>query len=295
MMKFKSFLLILLCCAMLLSAAGCQQQPTPTEPPHQHTFEDWKLQQAALCSQEGRETRYCTGCGFVESRAIPKEAHVLGNYNICKACKYVDFDDNANFVELGVVCDYLYGKTDLPKSAWDIKIWNGKVYRGAGDYDKNSGSTPFYSYNIATKSWEQLSFASDEAIHRFIEINGTLYSPGIDPTEGWSEGNYYVLEGNVFQQVRNLPNGIHCFDMIEFDGKIFAGVGTETTANTVAVSEKGGSGWKFVPLYQDGKPMALSGYEWSRTYEFVEYNGDLYALISLRMGIGSLFQPFGKV
>ena len=282
MMKFKSFLLILLCCAMLLSAAGCQQQPTPTEPPHQHTFADWKLQQAALCSQEGRENRQCSQCGFTESRSIPKLAHTMGDYNICKKCKYVEFDPNASLVELGVFSNYYVADGTAANRAWDIKVWGNMVYRGAGDYDKNAGAASIIAFNKDTHCWTIVGTTADEAVHRFVEIGGTLYTPGIDPTGSWDLGNYYVREGENWKQVRNLPNGLHNFDMIGFDGKIFAGLGTEVLRNTVAVSQDGGTSWDFVPLYRDGALLDTSGYEHSRTYAFVEYGGNLYALIQFK-------------
>jgi len=274
---------------MLLSVAGCHQTPppAPTEP-HEHTFGDWILQKATGCAEEGREDRRCA-CGYTESRPIAKTAHEFGDYDICKGCGYVDFDPNADFAELGVACKLWYGKKTTPTVPWDIKLWNGRIYRGAGDYDKNSGSTPIFAYNIATQSWETPGQTSDESIQRFVEIDNTLYAPGIDPTTSWVWGNYYVLEKNgIWRMVQSIPNGVHNFDMIEFDGKIFAGLGTEVVENTVAVSEDGGRSYKFLPLYKDGAPMDLTSYRWSRTYEFTVYNGTLYALISMQMGFGSM-------
>jgi hypothetical protein len=191
-------------------------------------------------------------------------------------------------VELGVICSNWYGSGKKANYPWDIKVWNGKVYRGAGDYDTNSGATTILSYDIASHTWDTSYQAKDEAIHGFVEINGTLCAPGIDPREGWAYGNYYLLDAQgKWQKVRNLPNGVHNFDMIEFDGKIFAGLGTEDADDTVAVSTDGGKSWSFVPLYQDGEPFDTSSYKWTRTYEFTQYNGQLYALVSFQLGIGS--------
>ena len=292
-MKKRNFLLIVLCCAMLLSATACKQTPPPTEPteptePHEHVLGDWELGKATGCGEEGREDRRCA-CGYTESRPIAKTAHEFGDYDICKGCGFVNFDPNADFVELGVACKLWYGKKTLPNVPWDIKLWNGKIYRGAGDYDKNSGGTPIFAYNIATQSWEDPGLTGDEAIHRFVEINGTLYAPGIDPTTSWVWGNYYVLKPDgKWDAIQNIPNGVHNFDMIEYDGKIFVGSGTEAAQNTVGVSEDGGKTYKYLPLYKDGEPMDLYSYRWSRTYEFTIYQGKLYALISMQMGIGSM-------
>ena len=296
-MKQRRFLPIVLCCAMLLSATACKQTPPPqpTEPTktHEHTFGEWVFQEAASCRSDGREDRRCADCGFTESRLIPRLAHTPGNYGICKACQYVDFDKDAPLVELGIVCDSWYQSGSIATYAWDTKIWNGKVYRGAGDYGENSGAVVITAYNIEAQCWEICGSVADQAVHSFEEIGGTLYIPGIDPTGGWQLGNYYVLEKNgTWSQVRTLPNGIHNFDMIEFDGKLFAGLGTEVTGNTVAVSADGGKTFEFVPLYKDGAPHPLSGYKSSRTYEFVEFNDTLYALVRFTMGIGGVWELF---
>ena len=295
-MKQKRILSVVLCCAMLLSATACKQTPPPTEPteptePHEHVLGDWELGKATGCGEEGREDRRCA-CGYTESRPIAKTAHEFGDYNICKGCGFVNFDPNADFVELGILTTSIYGTKKTANYAWDVKLWDGKIYRGAGDYDKNSGAPPIYAFNIATQSWEMTGYSCDQAIHRFVEIGGKLYAPGIDPTGGWTYGDYYVLESNGWHQIQNLPNGIHNFDMIEFNGMIFAGLGTETPSKTVAYSKDGGKSYGFVPLYKNGAPMDLSGYEWTRTYEFTQYNGQLYALISAWGSIGSRYMLF---
>jgi len=272
-MKRTVGILIFLCCFALI-CCGCK-------PAHTHTYGEWTLQEEASCSAEGREDRVCTECHGVESRAIAKLPHEL-KANICKKCGYVEFDPDATVAELGIACSRWYNAGEPGNRVWDVKIWNGKVYRGAGDYNKNSGETPILAYDIQTRKWEMVGTAADEAIQRFVEIEGTLYAPGIDPLEGWEYGNYYVLEGQTWQKKRNLPNGLHNFDMIEFDGKIFAGLGTETLGNTVAVSQDKGESFSFVPLYRDGALLDTSGYEYSRTYAFVEYSDSLYAFVTFK-------------
>lgn len=264
---------VLLCVTLF----GCSRAPA-----HQHTFGDWTLKESASCSKEGVEERICAECKVTETRPVATLPHELDTYNICKACKYVAFDPDANFVELGIFSNYWYKDNTTANEVWDVKIWGNLVYRGAGDYNKNAGNAPILAFNKKTQSWAKMGVTDDQAIQRFLEIGGTLYSPGIDPSGNWARGNYYVLEGEKWKQVRNLPNGLHNFDMIEFDGKIFAGLGTETLGNTVAVSYDKGESFTFVPLYRDGVLLDTSGYEYSRTYAFVEYKGSLYALIRFK-------------
>lgn len=268
--------LVLFTVSFCLALWGCGGEPA-----HQHTFDDWVLKEAASCAKEGVEERICAECKIAETRPVTKLPHNLNAQNICKDCKYVAFDREANFVELGVFSNYWYTDS-TSNSAWDVKIWGDLVYRGAGDYNKNTGNAPILAFNKKTQSWAKLATTDDQAIHRFVEIGGTLYAPGIDPTGSWELGNYYVLDGGQWKFVRNLPGGLHNFDMIEFDGKIFAGLGTETLGNTVAVSQDKGESFAFVPLYRDGTLLDTSGYEYSRTYAFAEYNGGLYALIRFK-------------
>ena len=272
--------------ACAISLFGCGQATCD------HTFGEWKLQENATCAGDGREDRHCSACGFVESRAIPAPPHELNDKNICKNCRYVSFDPDSDLVELGVICDQWYPDNYTARFVWDLKVWNGKLYRASGDYDKNSGAAMILCYDIAKQSWAVTGYTADEAIHGFEEIDGTLYAAGIDPTGGWDLGNYYVLKDGMWEQVRNLPNGVHNFDMIEHDGKIFAGLGTETVGNTVAVSEDGGKTFKFAPLYKDGQPYKPSGAKSSRTYEFVKYNGQVYALVRFALGIGGTWEVF---
>lgn len=269
----KGISLILLCCLLL---SGCKQ------PSHQHTFGDWTLKETSTCAREGLQERVCSACNAVDTRPIPKEPHMLNNDHICKLCRYVDFDPTADFAELGAFSNYWFSTSTAANSVWDVKIWNGKVYRGIGDYDKNAGTAPLLAYDIATQSWVVTGHTADQAIQRFVQIGETLYAPGIDPIKDWTLGNFYVLGEETWKQVRNLPNGLHNFDMIGFDGKIFAGLGTEVCENTVAVSLDQGESFTFVPLYRDGVLLDTAGYEYSRTYAFVEYNGDLYALVTFK-------------
>lgn len=282
----------LLAIVMCLSLWGCKK-PAATGPKCDHQMGDWLVKRQTTCAREGREERICHLCYYSESRNIPMIAHTYKTgRNICKVCYYVDLDPNAQVAELGIVTERGFGPESYANCAWDIKIWNGQVFRGAGDYDKNSGATPIFAYDIAAQKWQNYGTVPDMAIHGYEVIGGKLCAAGIDPSGGWDMGNYYYLQDGKWKTQRTIPNGIHNFDMMEFDGKIFAGVGTEDADDTVAVSTDVGISWSYVPLYKDGQPFDTTGYKWTRTYEFTQYNGQLYALLSFQMGVGSQYMIF---
>lgn len=262
----------------LLGLAGCQKEPP--EPAHQHTFGDWKLQQSASCQKEGRQTRTCTTCGDTEEAAISKTPHSLNAYKICRECGYVSFDPNADLVELGNTVAPWYDAGAPANCAWDLIVWEGKLYRTAGDYDKNPGIVVLWAYDIANQQWYKSAEIPEEALHRLVEIDGKLMTPGVDPRGGWELGNYYVL-GKTWEQVRNLPNGIHNFDMIEFEGKIFAGLGVEGGKHPCVMSTDKGQTFDFVYLYKNGEKVDTTGMTYIRIYEYWIFRGELYALVTL--------------
>ncbi len=293
-MKKWLFLFTVLYCLSLCGCGNGAAGKEPTEPAHTHTFEDWRVTGMPTCKYEGVERRACTECKFEEVRKTEKKPHTYADgSSICKVCRYVDIHTDKAVVEMGNVASYEEGS--VANHVWDVHIWDGKIYRGAGDYDKNSGDTTFMTFNLAEGRWETTGTATDEAIHRYVEIDGKLYAPGIDSrdTSGWDLGNYYVLENDKWQKVRNVPNGLHCFDMIGFDGKMYMGVGTEVLENTVAVSSDNGNSWSYLPLYgANGAKFDTSAYELSRTYAFAEYNGTLYALLQFKKTGATAYDMF---
>lgn len=269
-----------------------QETETTGETVHTHTFGSWKTEDLPSCDEEGLEKRRCTKCQFEESRTIQKRAHSYaeGSYT-CSICKSVNIDADEAVVEMGVVTNFKSGNP--ANYVWDVHIFDGKVYRGAGDYDKNAGDTQFVAFDLATRTWKKMEIADDMAIHTFVEINGKLYAPGIDSTDsdGWAWGNYYVLENGKWVKTRNIPNGIHCFDMIGFDNKLFVAMGGNNEQQMIAVSSDGGKTFSHLPIYRGSNPLNPSGYDpkWFRGYDFVEYKGNLYALLTYRLTSNGIY------
>lgn len=203
----------------------------------------------------------------------------------------VNFESNASVIEMGTIAGFSSG--NIANYIWDVHIFDGKAYIGSGDYDKNAGEVRFNAFNLKTNAWEKMENTTDMAIHAFVEIGGKLYAPGIDSTDsdGWAWGNYYVLENGKWVKHRNIPNGIHCFDMIGFDNKIFMAMGGNNEQQMIAVSSDGGKTFSHLPIYRGSNPLNPSGYDpkWFRGYDFVEYKGNLYALLTYRLTSNGIY------
>lgn len=271
---------------------GKQENNTATKPTaHQHSFGMWVPQSSSTCAKEGLEKRTCKTCKADETRPIAKKPHTYktGNNYYCSTCMTVNFESNAAVIEMGCLAGFSSG--NIANYVWDVHIFDGKAYIGSGDYDKNAGKVRFFAFNLETNAWEKMENTTDMAIHSFVEINGKLYAPGIDSTDsdGWAWGNYYVLENGKWVKNRNIPNGIHCFEMIGFDNKIFMAMGGNNEQEMIAVSSDGGKTFSHLPIYRGSNPLDPSGYDpkWFRGYDFVEYKGDLYALLSYKINNGN--------
>ena len=192
-----------------------------------------------------------------------------------------------------VVRQSLYAITDLgkptesrytqttPRTPWDMQIYQGKLYLGAGDYDANTGNTPIYALDLETQTWEETGTVLDEAVASFAIIEDTLYVPGTDPTTGsWAYGNYYHKEETGWQLHDNLPNGVHHFDIARYEGNLFFGIGT-ANANTSPVknSKDEGATYQDVAFYREGKnQIGDQTYRYFRVYNFFQLKGELYCL-----------------
>ena len=98
---------------------------------------------------------------------------------------------------------------------WDMHVYDNKIFIGSGDYDLNTRPTDIWAYDLSTKKFVKTGSVLDEAITRFVEIDGKLVAPGIDPSESKEIGNFYTYENGQWVTTRNLPNAVHNLDMIK--------------------------------------------------------------------------------
>ncbi|MEW9699946.1 hypothetical protein [Paenibacillus sp. SI8] len=181
-------------------------------------------------------------------------------------------------------------KAAYARNVWDMQVFEGKIYVGYGNSSNegpsaNAGPIPIYYYDPITNKFdvqevissdsskraETKKYVDEEQIDIFKVLNGKLYVPGNDSREGWKFGNYYKLDHDKWIKYRNIPNGVHVYDMAYYDGKLFVSVGTSSTAD-VLMSEDDGVTWTKIGAV-GGKP--------GRAYTLFEFKKNLYAVSAI--------------
>jgi hypothetical protein len=165
---------------------------------------------------------------------------------------------------------YPGGQNIYARNIWDLCAFNGELLVGAGNSSnigpaQNAGPVPVLAFSPSNGHFRIVSTVDDEQIDVFRVLNGTVYIPGHDPRESWASGNYYCFEEDGhWRKFRNIPSGVHNYDMTASAGTLFAGLGTPEGA-AVAVSTDSGATWTNMPIAN------------SRVYAFVTVGQDVYA------------------
>jgi len=172
---------------------------------------------------------------------------------------------------------YPDGEMVYSRNIWDMQYFDGKIFLGAGNSSnrgpsRNSGPLPLIVFNPDKKRFETETIVEDEQIDQYKIIDGALYLPGHDATGSWQWGNFYVRQsGGRWKMYRNVPNALHLYDMVRFDGWLMAGIGLDEGA-AVGMTKDMGEHWNiqklgrsrvyaFLPL--DGKLFAFKKFKWT--------------------------------
>ena len=193
------------------------------------------------------------------------------------SCAHSRTIESIEYTELGIPAASRYSDGNRARVPWDMIILDGKLYVGGGDYDGNAGPVDIWAYDIARGEWYVSGTVPEEEVFRFCIFNDTLIIPGIDPTEDWSYGNYYKLSNENWEKYRNIPGGMHNFDMIEYHGLIFCGLGVSSGQYPIACSDDGGKTFSTVKMYKDGAPLDTSGSQCVRVCDLFLLNDTIYA------------------
>jgi len=164
------------------------------------------------------------------------------------------------------------------RNIWDMQVFENRIYFGMGN-SNNRGPAPnakggqIWLYDPKGNRFRVDFWTDEEQVDRFRIIDGRLVVPGHDPTDSWEYGNWYRLEPGGWKKHRNIPGGIHCYDMIGFNENTFAALGTKRHSKFVVMSKDGGKTWK---------GCGILG---MRAYTLFTVAGDLY--VSLYRGVAA--------
>ena len=197
--------------------------------------------------------------------------------------------------DLGIPAAKTYTeKQRLSSSVWDMEIFDGVLYIGAGDYSANTGPTPIWAYDTETETWSAAAVVEEETVCRFCRIGDALIAPGIDATgNSWKHGNYHTLSGGQWVSFQELPGAVHNFDVTHYGGRYFFALGTaDGETSPVLTSADGKTDFQPIPFYKKGRSLLDGSCSYTRVYDFFCVGGSLYCLLYCYTDEGSEIPMF---
>ncbi len=152
------------------------------------------------------------------------------------------------------------GEWIYARNPWTLHAIDGKLYIGAGNSNNpppaaNAGPVDLWAFDPKTRSFHNEYTVSDEQVDLLKVIDGELWIPGHDSRvpgmkanpiniiKDWAFGNlHHRRRSGVWEKLRTIKNGIHVYDVVEYDHKLFAAIST-LLGGAVARSEDGGLSW----------------------------------------------------
>jgi hypothetical protein len=170
-------------------------------------------------------------------------------------------------------------KPVFARNVWDMQVFKDQLYFGHGDAVANSGPIKVFSFNPASSLFTSDFTVDDEAINSFNIVANRLVIPGYDPREAWDLGNFYRLENGTWQKYRTIPWGVHAYQLLEFEGKLFVTVGTNNLHPGLLSSSDDGATWDYV---------ADQSFNDRRFNKLIALNSQLYATGLIETGVVKL-------
>ena len=189
-----------------------------------------------------------------------------------------------------------FSKSKYARNVWDMQVFDNRIYIGHGNSSNvgtasNSGPIPLiYVDSVGQFTTQNGTFNAggktsldEEQIDMFKVLNGKLFIGGHDPKapDDFSQGNWYDLVSGAatWTKHRNIPLAIHVFDIVYFNGRLFAACGRSitwvegdylTTGADVMMSSDEGTTWTKLGTIQNDSYVF-------RAYTFFQLGSDLYA------------------
>ncbi len=210
-------------------------------------------------------------------------------------------------IDMGSVAHNMYSEASISdyhaRNVWDMQVFDDKIFFGTGNYGDNIAAYAGVYYIDKNMSKTKLSKQlSSEQISRFHVIDGKLFTAAADP-KAWMTGSYYCYDYSSpstsiksWKEYKTLTNNIHCYDMVEYDGKVFfagpnytdqSGYGNVYLSDIAYIdkddmcTDKPSTLVDMVMTVTDShsrvRDVKLNKSSIYRTYDMFVFDGDLYA------------------
>ena len=199
--------------------------------------------------------------------------------------------------DLGICSD---GDAALPMNArnpWDLTVVEGKVYVAGGDYDANTGPTAIWAYEAAAQQWVSTGYVRQEAVARFVELQGQTVALGTDPMGDGEYADCYVLQDGTWNTYARIQGALHVFDAAVYDGAVYYGLGCGDDLTVVVKQQPQTGEMVTVPLYKAGvDAMAAlaqtANVESKRVYDFFTVGDRFFCAFSCAYTTGKTTVEF---
>lgn len=172
------------------------------------------------------------------------------------------------------------------RNVWDITLIDNAIYTAVGDFASNSGPTSIWKYDLYTSRWEDSGEVKQEAVIRFINLNGENIAIGADPIGRPTYAEAYILKNNEWVTFAKIENALHIFDAEYFDDAVYFGVSYEADDYPVVRFVPGTNKYTNIPLYKKGTDVICAlqnteNVEYERIYDLFNVNGRLYCALAV--------------
>jgi hypothetical protein len=143
---------------------------------------------------------------------------------------------------LGNPTEGQYSTRPYAQNVWDMQRFGNRIYLGSGNSsnlgpDRNAGRVHVHSYDTVSNQFKDEFATNEEQIERYVPLQNQLCIPGHDPLRSTPASIYCLSDmGTTWQRIG--VEGIHIYDLAEYDDRIWVGRGTLAyQANAAATSD----------------------------------------------------------
>lgn len=177
-----------------------------------------------------------------------------------------------------------------PRNVWDMQVFGGFVYFGAGNSSNfgpspNAGPVPIIRYD--GQRFENVFSLQEEQVDMFRVFGGVLYTPGHDSRRRGEVGAVYRFDGRAWRSSPDIAGAVHVYDYFRRAGVDVAVGGARGDAPAAWISTSLDGAWR--PLTYRANPVLSEqmGYDGAprggRLFSLFEIGHALYASGSIQL------------